>query len=114
MIAAWGSDALKAAWGEGLSRARKLASYCLTEPSAGSDAASLQTTARRSAQHYRINGTKVFSSGAGATELLVVMDLQTRRARPASTQCVVAKTMVTEFLSSLLSVSATDTLHHLR
>ncbi|MCO6439757.1 MAG: acyl-CoA dehydrogenase family protein [Nitrococcus mobilis] len=73
MIATWGSDALKAAWGEGLSRARKLASYCLTEPAAGSDAASLQTTARRSAQHYRINGTKVFSSGAGATELLLVM-----------------------------------------
>lgn len=73
MIATWGSDALKAAWGEGLSRARTLASYCLTEPGAGSDAASLQSTARRSGQHYRINGTKVFSSGAGATELLVVM-----------------------------------------
>lgn len=73
MIATWGSDALKTAWGEGLSRARTLTSYCLTEPGAGSDAASLRTTARRTAQHYRLDGTKVFSSGAGATELLVVM-----------------------------------------
>ena len=73
MIATWGSDALKTDWGADLSSARKLASYCLTEPGAGSDAASLQTTARRSAQHYHINGSKVFSSGAGATELLLVM-----------------------------------------
>ncbi|MDN5870767.1 MAG: acyl-CoA dehydrogenase family protein [Nitrococcus sp.] len=73
MIANWGSATLKAEWGEGLSRAQMLASYCLTEPGAGSDAAALQTSARRSGKNYQINGTKVFSSGAGATELLLVM-----------------------------------------
>lgn len=50
-----------------------LASYCLTEPNAGSDAASLTTSAVLEGDHYRLNGAKVFISGAGDTDVLVVM-----------------------------------------
>jgi len=50
-----------------------LASYCLTEPGSGSDAAALRTRAERDGDHYVINGTKQFISGAGATDLYVTM-----------------------------------------
>ncbi|EJG1581447.1 acyl-CoA dehydrogenase family protein [Vibrio parahaemolyticus] len=51
----------------------KLASYCLTEPNAGSDAASLSTSAVRDGDEFVLNGAKVFISGAGDTDVLVVM-----------------------------------------
>ncbi|HCE3702823.1 TPA: acyl-CoA dehydrogenase family protein [Vibrio parahaemolyticus] len=51
----------------------KLASYCLTEPNAGSDAASLTTIAVREGDEFVLNGAKVFISGAGDTDVLVVM-----------------------------------------
>ncbi|ENJ1748935.1 acyl-CoA dehydrogenase family protein [Vibrio parahaemolyticus] len=51
----------------------KLASYCLTEPNAGSDAASLTTNAVREGDEFVLNGAKVFISGAGETDILVVM-----------------------------------------
>jgi len=60
-------------WGPLLTSGQKLASYCLTEPDAGSDAASLKTFARRDGDDYLINGTKAFISGAGATDVLVLM-----------------------------------------
>ncbi|MEN5298683.1 isobutyryl-CoA dehydrogenase [Brucella sp. TWI559] len=50
-----------------------LASYCLTEPGSGSDAAALSTRAQRDGDHYVLNGTKQFISGAGATDLYVTM-----------------------------------------
>ncbi|MGR5062774.1 acyl-CoA dehydrogenase family protein [Photobacterium sp. DNB22_13_2] len=50
-----------------------LGSYCLTEANAGSDAASLTTTAKKQANEYIINGAKAFISGAGDTDVLVVM-----------------------------------------
>ena len=50
-----------------------LGSYCLTEPGAGSDAGSLRTKATRDGDHYIIEGSKMFISGAGATDILIVM-----------------------------------------
>ena len=73
MLGTWGSDAVCARWGEDLTTGRKLASYCLTEPGAGSDAAALKTRADRDADGYVINGGKAFISGAGATDVLVLM-----------------------------------------
>jgi acyl-CoA dehydrogenase len=51
----------------------KIASYCLTEPGSGSDAAALKTTARIDGDHYVLNGTKQFISGAGYNDLYVCM-----------------------------------------
>ncbi len=73
MICGWGGAQLKGEWTAALTSGEKLASYCLTEPGAGSDAGSLRTTARLDGDHYIVNGSKMFISGAGATEMLVVM-----------------------------------------
>lgn len=73
MVARWGDPAFAGGWVPRLASGQALASYCLTEPDAGSDAASLRTRAERDGDHYRISGSKAFISGAGATDLLVVM-----------------------------------------
>jgi len=73
MLCTWGTDSVRAQWCEDLISGQKLASYCLTEPNAGSDAASLRTSAKLDGDHYIVNGSKMFISGAGATEMLVVM-----------------------------------------
>ncbi len=73
MIDAFGSDAVRSAYLPKLITMEHMASYCLTEPGAGSDAASLKTTARRDGDHYVINGNKAFISGAGENEIYVVM-----------------------------------------
>ncbi|WP_454708903.1 acyl-CoA dehydrogenase family protein [Delftia acidovorans] len=73
MLGTWATDAVRAEWGEALTSGRKLASYCLTEPGAGSDAGSLKTRAELAGHEYIINGAKAFISGAGSTEMLVLM-----------------------------------------
>jgi len=73
MIASFGNEETKATFCPDLAEAKTLASYCLTEPGAGSDAASLRTTATREGDGYRLNGQKMFISGAGDTDVLVVM-----------------------------------------
>ncbi|KAF0806408.1 acyl-CoA dehydrogenase [Alcanivorax sp. S71-1-4] len=73
MVASFGADALRAEWCSALTSGEKLASYCLTEPGAGSDAAALKTSARRDGDDYLLNGTKAFISGAGSTDVLVLM-----------------------------------------
>jgi alkylation response protein AidB-like acyl-CoA dehydrogenase len=73
MIATWGTKQVKDMWCPTLVTGEQLASYCLTEPGAGSDAASLTTSAKRDGDEYVINGSKVFISGAGETDVLVVM-----------------------------------------
>lgn len=73
MIASFGTDAVKDKYVEQLVMGELLASYCLTEPGSGSDAASLKTKAVRDGDEYVINGSKMFISGAGETEILVVM-----------------------------------------
>ena len=73
MLSSFATTSIKQQWCEALSSGEKLGSYCLTEANAGSDAASLKTTARREGDFYLLNGSKVFISGAGATDLLLVM-----------------------------------------
>jgi alkylation response protein AidB-like acyl-CoA dehydrogenase len=73
MIAEFGNSDTRMAWCPQLTAGEKFASYCLTEPNAGSDAASIKTTARREGDEYIINGSKIFISGAGSTDVLVVM-----------------------------------------
>ncbi len=73
MIARFCTEETADAWCPDLVAGRKLASYCLTEPDAGSDAAALRTGAVRDGEEYVINGSKAFISGAGETDVLVVM-----------------------------------------
>lgn len=73
MVASWGQPALREQWVPAMASGQKLGSYCLTEPGAGSDAASLKTRAVRDGDDYVIDGAKAFISGAGATDMLVVM-----------------------------------------
>ena len=73
MVGKYCSQSVIDQWCPDLVMGTKLASYCLTEPGAGSDAASLRTTAVREGDSYVVNGSKVFISGAGETDALVVM-----------------------------------------
>lgn len=73
MLTAHAHAAIRDAWGPALAAGAKLASYCLTEPGAGSDAASLKTRAVRAGDDYVLSGSKAFISGAGETDMLVVM-----------------------------------------
>ncbi|QEW06439.1 acyl-CoA dehydrogenase family protein [Nitrincola iocasae] len=73
MVTSFGKPEVLDTYASALVSAEKLGSYCLTEPNAGSDAASLKTTAQRDGDHYVLNGSKVFISGAGSTDVLVVM-----------------------------------------
>ena len=73
MIDRFGSDEQRRRFLPGLVTMEQLASYCLTEPGAGSDAAALKTRAVRDGDHYVLDGQKQFISGAGAGDLYVVM-----------------------------------------
>ncbi|XKH58010.1 acyl-CoA dehydrogenase family protein [Citricoccus nitrophenolicus] len=73
MIDSFGTDEQRAKWVPELVGMQRLGSYCLTEPGAGSDAASLATRAVRDGDDYVLNGVKQFISGAGASEYYVVM-----------------------------------------
>jgi alkylation response protein AidB-like acyl-CoA dehydrogenase len=73
MIDRFGDDDQRARLLPGLCAMDQLASYCLSEPDSGSDAASLRTTAILDGDHYVVNGVKQFVSGAGTTDLYLVM-----------------------------------------
>lgn len=73
MIDKWGSEALRHRFLPRLATMELIASYCLTEPGAGSDAAALATRAERDGDHYVLNGTKAFISGGGVSDVYVVM-----------------------------------------
>ena len=73
MIDAFGNDTQRKQWLPKLCSMEYLASYCLTEPGSGSDAAALRTRAVRDGDHYVLNGQKQFISGAGRGDLYVVM-----------------------------------------
>jgi hypothetical protein len=94
-MAAWMIDA----YGGGPQRKRFLpklcsmehfASYCLTEPGAGSDAASLSTQARRDGDHYVLDGAKAFISGGGTSDIYVCM-VRTGEAGPKGISCIVVE-----------------------
>ena len=73
MVSKFASEDLKEEWFPALSQGEKLASYCLTEPDSGSDAASLKTTAKKEGDDFILNGSKAFISGSGATDCLALM-----------------------------------------
>jgi len=73
MIDTYGSAELKARFLPDLVSMDRIASYCLTEPGSGSDAAALRTMARRDGDDYVIDGTKQFISGAGYNDVYVCM-----------------------------------------
>src|SRR6202045_3238612 len=73
MIDAFGNDTQRKKWLPKLCTMELFASYCLTEPGSGSDAAALRTRAVRDGDHYVLNGQKQFISGAGGSALYVVM-----------------------------------------
>ena len=73
MIDGFGSDDLRARYVPQLTTMEKIASYCLTEPGSGSDAAAMRTTATRDGDHWVLNGSKAFISGAGTSDVYVVM-----------------------------------------
>ncbi|HHX8521614.1 acyl-CoA dehydrogenase family protein [Vibrio diabolicus] len=73
MIASFATDEAKTQFCPKLVTGEWLGSYCLTEPNAGSDAAALTTSATKKGDKYVLNGGKTFISGAGETDVLVVM-----------------------------------------
>jgi hypothetical protein len=73
MIDRFGSDELRKRYLPRLTTMELIASYCLTEPGSGSDAAALATTAKKDGDSYVLNGSKAFISGAGTSDIYVVM-----------------------------------------
>jgi alkylation response protein AidB-like acyl-CoA dehydrogenase len=73
MIDRFASEDLRARYLPRLTSMELIASYCLTEPGSGSDAANMRTTARKDGDHYVLNGSKAFISGAGVSDVYVVM-----------------------------------------
>ena len=73
MVDRYGSEALRRRFLPRMATMELIGSYCLTEPGSGSDAAALRTTARLDGDHYVLNGSKAFISGAGVSDVYVVM-----------------------------------------
>ena len=90
MIDRFGTAAQRARFLPKLATMEWFASYCLTEPGSGSDAASLQTAARRDGDHYVVDGAKAFISGGGRSDLYVTM-VRTGEAGPRGISCLVVE-----------------------
>ncbi len=90
MIDAFGSAEARQRFLPKLCSMAHFASYCLTEPGAGSDAASLSTRARRDGEHYVLDGAKAFISGGGVSDIYVVM-ARTGEAGPRGISCIVVE-----------------------
>ncbi|AQA01713.1 acyl-CoA dehydrogenase [Mycobacterium sp. MS1601] len=73
MIDTYGTREQRKTWVPKLASMESIASYCLTEPGAGSDASALRTRAIRDGEHYVLDGVKQFISGAGSSDVYVVM-----------------------------------------
>ncbi|MBA4040521.1 MAG: acyl-CoA dehydrogenase [Sphingobium sp.] len=88
MIDRFGSAAVKAKYLPSLVTMERIASYCLTEPGSGSDAAALKTKAVLDGDHYVVTGTKQFISGAGENDVYVTM-VRTGEEGPKGISCLV-------------------------
>jgi len=88
MIDRFGSGQVKGRYLPSLVGMEQIASYCLTEPGSGSDAAALKTTARRDGDDFVVSGTKQFISGAGANDLYLTM-VRTGVEGPKGISCLV-------------------------
>ena len=88
MIDRFGAQAVKDKYLPGLVTMDQMASYCLTEPGSGSDAAALKTRAVRDGDHYVVTGSKQFISGGGQNELYVTM-VRTGEEGPKGITCLV-------------------------
>jgi hypothetical protein len=90
MIDRFGGEELRKRFLPKLVGMDKIASYCLTEPGSGSDAASLKTKAVRDGDHYVLNGSKAFISGAGVSDIYVCM-VRTGEDGPKGVSCLVVE-----------------------
>ncbi|KAL0627221.1 Isobutyryl-CoA dehydrogenase, mitochondrial [Plecturocebus cupreus] len=90
MIDSFGNEEQRHRFCPPLCTMEKFASYCLTEPGSGSDAASLLTSAKRQGDHYILNGSKAFISGAGESDIYVVM-CRTGGPGPKGISCIVVE-----------------------
>jgi alkylation response protein AidB-like acyl-CoA dehydrogenase len=90
MIDTYGNAAARAKFLPKLCSMEHFASYCLTEPGSGSDAAGLTTKARRDGDHYVLDGAKAFISGGGAADIYAVM-ARTGEAGPKGISCIVVE-----------------------
>lgn len=90
MIDRFGNDEQRKRLLPKLTTMEKIASYCLTEPGAGSDAATLKTRAVRDGDHYVLNGSKAFISGAGVSDVYTCM-VRTGEDGPKGISCIVVE-----------------------
>mgnify|MGYP002525646042 CR=1 FL=1 len=90
MIDRYGNEAQRKSWLPAIATMDKIASYCLTEPGAGSDAAALATRAVRDGDDYVLNGTKAFISGASRSDFYVCM-VRTGEAGPGGISCLLVE-----------------------
>lgn len=90
MIDRFGTEDQRQKWLPKLTPMELIASYCLTEPSSGSDAASLKTKAVRDGDYYVLNGSKAFISGAGTSDIYVCM-VRTGEAGAKGVSCLVVE-----------------------
>ncbi len=90
MIDAFGGETQRKRFLPRLCAMEHFASYCLTEPGSGSDAASLSTRARREGDHYVLDGAKAFISGGGVSDIYVCM-VRTGEAGPKGISCIVVE-----------------------
>jgi alkylation response protein AidB-like acyl-CoA dehydrogenase len=90
MIDAFGGESQRQKFLPKLCTMEHFASYCLTEPDSGSDAASLKTRAQRDGDHYVLNGSKAFISGGGVSDVYVCM-VRTSGPGPKGISCIVVE-----------------------
>ncbi len=90
MISSFGNEEQHARWLPGLMTMESLSSYCLSEPGSGSDAAALRTRAERDGDHYILNGSKAFISGAGSSDLYACM-VRTGGDGPKGISCLIVE-----------------------